>query len=825
MLYANIVVDIQHIKLDRTFTYRIPDYFKNEVKAGMRVLVPFGQGSKMTEGIIMRLTDELSSEEKEIKLKEIQYLLEKEPSMTDKQINLVYWLRDRYLCKYIDAIRTILPSGLSIKTDRYIVLIKKIPYDGDIYKYLNKRKKISLDYFINKYNKDKLNKGLDKKKVEIELKKIVTNLIKDEYIEIDEKYTQNVNIQYKKYLYKNFIDIVRAREMVGNRAKKQLEILNYLENSKKDKFEYNQLLKELKASSSSIKSLEEKNLVRLADEKYTRDVIPKGIHSYEKHELNYEQLNAFNIINSDSKKDKYLLKGVTGSGKTEVYLQLIEEQLKKGKDAIVLVPEISLTPQTVERFVGRFGNKVAIYHSSLSFGERYDEWRKIKEGEVKIVVGTRSALFSPFSNLGIIIIDEEHENSYKSDMNPKYDSIEVSEIIALQNKAKLVLGSATPSIKSFYKSDKSEYELVELKKRVKNIEMPNVKTVDMRRELINGNKNIFSYELYKRIVDRLSRNEQVILFINSRGFSKSVSCRECGYTVKCDSCDISMTYHDSNNIMICHYCGQTKQIPKICPECNSKYIKHMGIGTQRVEIETRKLFKDANIARIDADTMSRKGSYKKAYDKMKSGETDILIGTQMISKGLDFPNVTLVGVIMADISLNIPDYSSSERTFQLITQVAGRAGRTGKDSDVIIQTYNPDHYSIVSAEKMDYDSFYNEEIKIREAFNYPPFSELIDIMIYGTDETKVMKYAEQIYKLLYEKLKNNFTIRNTEILGPNMAIIYKIKDRYRWKVLIKTSREEYNLVKEMVKKYCLYEDVDKNSDIMISIDINPRNMM
>ncbi len=829
MLYANIIVDIPHVKLDKPFTYSIPEFMESEIQVGMRVLVPFGRGDNMIDGIVLGITEELSSDERNMNIKEVQFLLDKNPVLTQKQISLVFWMRERYLCKFVDAIRTIIPSGLSTKSEKYIILKKEISYSeslGDeIVDYMNSRKRMSLDRFIKKFSK-----FYEKS----QLKREINKLVNSEDIFIDEVYKQSVNIAYRKYVYLNYDDYDNAIEVVGNRATKQIEILRYLNEVKtlgRDdeflRFEYKDLLEKFNTSSQTLKGLENKGIIKIKEEEYERKVIDEDIKKYSKHELNDEQRSAFNRITCGDEKI-YLLKGVTGSGKTEVYLQLIEEVINKGQDAIVLVPEIALTPQTVERFAGRFKNRVAIYHSNLSFGERYDQWRKIREGKVQIVVGTRSALFMPFENLGIIIIDEEHETSYKSEMNPKYESIEVAEkLISLnyEKNAKLVLGSATPSIKSYFRSEKQDYKLIELHKRVMNIKMPEVRIVDMREELLNGNKTIFSYDLYNNINDRLKKGEQTILFLNSRGFSKAVSCRECGYTIRCDSCDISMNFHMRENIMVCHYCGQTKKVPEKCPECDSKYIRYMGIGTQKVEIEARKYFPGARVARMDADTMSQKGSYERIYSMMKDKRIDILIGTQMVSKGFDFPDVTLVGIIMADISLNIPDYSSAERTFQLITQVSGRAGRAGKDSDVVIQTYNPDNYAIRSSMNSDYKSFYTDEIKIRKAYGYPPFSELIDITVYGRDENRVYEEVHRIHRAIYEEKSKNFIIKNTHILGPNMASIYKIKDRYRWKILIKTDKDELDFIKDIVRKYCLVEKAEQNSDIIVSVDVNPRTVL
>ncbi len=463
----------------------------------------------------------------------------------------------------------------------------------------------------------------------------------------------------------------------------------------------------------------------------------------------------------------------------------------------------------------------------MSLGERFDEWRKIREGEVDIAIGARSAIFAPFNNLGLIIIDEEHETSYKSSMNPKYNTIEVAEKRCELENSALVLGSATPSIESYYRAKKGEIKLLTLSKRANNKSLPPIEIVDMKEELDGGNKSIFSRRLYKSIQDNLLRKKQTILFLNRRGFSTFVSCRKCGYVVKCKNCDISLTYHRSNNMLKCHYCGLAKKPPTTCPECGSKYIKYFGIGTQRVEEIVKKSFPFARIARMDVDTTSKKGSHEKILDKVKNGEVDILIGTQMISKGLDFPNVTLVGIIAADISLNLPDYKSSERTFQLITQVGGRAGRGDYEGRAILQTYESNHYSIMTAQKHDYVGFYDTEILLRKEFNYPPFSNIISITIVGMNEKEVTKESKKLVSSLWIKLREkDVSFENNNILGPNPAPIVKIKSNYRWQVIIKCKDYEINDIKGIIEEICIIDKSKTNHyDTRFVIDINPISIL
>ncbi|HHV39492.1 MAG TPA: primosomal protein N' [Tepidimicrobium sp.] len=510
-----------------------------------------------------------------------------------------------------------------------------------------------------------------------------------------------------------------------------------------------------------------------------------------------------------------------------IYLHLVEKMIEQGKDTIVLVPEISLTPQTIERFVGRFGDNVAVLHSRLSYGERFDQWRKIKNGKVRIAVGARSAIFAPFNNLGLIIIDEEHESTYKSSMNPKYDAIEVAEKRCEQSGAYLVKGSATPSIESYYRSRNMDIRLLELKKRINNKRMPTVKIIDMRDELKVGNRSIFSRELHRSIIQNLEMGRQTILFLNRRGYSTFVSCRKCGYVVKCNECSIPMTYHMTENRLKCHYCGMVTVPPKACPNCNSRYIKYFGIGTEKVEEYAKQAFPMATIKRMDVDTTSKKGSHDAILSKMGDETIDILIGTQMVAKGLDFKNVTLVGIIAADTSLNLPDFRSSERTFQLLTQVAGRAGRGDFEGKVFVQTYNPNHYSIQCAKHHDYLEFYQKEILLRKEFNYPPFFNIISVVAYGEDRDKVASRIEQVHGLILKNIKRNRLYnQKSELIGPYPAPLERIRNKYRYQILIKCPDEDLNNFKSIIKWVCILNKygLDFNG-IKFNIDINPNSIL
>ena len=526
--------------------------------------------------------------------------------------------------------------------------------------------------------------------------------------------------------------------------------------------------------------------------------------------LTVEQQEAKNKILSQTQSSVFLLHGVTGSGKTVVYMEIVEEMLNRGKDSIFLVPEISLTPQMVYHFKSRFGDEVAVLHSRLSEGEKYDEYRKIVEGKVHIVVGARSAVFAPFKNLGAIIIDEEHTTSYKQDNNPKYSAIEIAIERAKNNNAIVILGSATPSLETYARSIKGLYTLVELKHRVNTNNLPLVEIVDMSKEKHRG--SIFSSRLITEVNKRLEKHEQIILLLNRRGYSSFITCSNCGYTAKCPHCDITLTYHKTSNTLRCHYCGYADKMNDICPSCGEKAIKTLGTGTEKVEEEIKKVF-NARVIRMDLDTTSRKGSHEKIITAFKNHEYDILLGTQMIAKGLDFSNVTLVGVINADTSLMIPNYRSNEYTFQLLMQTAGRSGRGEKNGSVIIQTFNPEHYAITLASKHDYIDFFKQEMEVRRKLSYPPYYYLIYIKVIGKDYNKISIESNKIASILTRELKNS------KILGPTTCSVFKLNGLFRFGIIIKYKKEEKmeEVLQSLVNHY------KGNQTVKVDIDVNPNN--
>ena len=730
-LYAEVIINSEALEIDRPFTYKVPEEFNNEIKIGQIVKVPFGKGNKTSEGFILNLKND---DNIKFKTKNIAAILVKDPVIDEDDINLIEFLREKTLCKYIDAFRLLIPVGImkgaKAKKKRVIVLKNE---DLSNIKNPDGYKKI-IEFF-------KTNSG---------------------------KYTKS--------------------ELINEHSISQYKLNKLIENE--------------------VLSIEEESVFRYNDRVYNKDSAKT---------LTIEQENIIReYINSDDKM--FLLKGVTGSGKTEVYMKLVERVLLEGKSAIILVPEIALTPQMIERFKGRFGVNVALFHSKLSDGERFDEWFRVKEGKAKVIVGARSAIFLPAKNLGLIIIDEEHENTYKSEQNPKYQTKEVAEYLSELKGCKVILGSATPSIETYYRALTGEMKLLELNSRVDNKPMPPMKVIDMRNELKGGNKSLFSRELFIAIQERLKRKEQIILFLNRRGFSTFVSCRSCGYVFKCDECDISMTYH-KNGLLICHYCGKTKREPRECPKCHSKYVKFFGAGTQRVEEEVKKYFNNVRILRMDVDTTRDKHSYERIYNTFKNGEADILIGTQMVSKGLDFKNVTLVGILAADMSINIPDYRAAERTFQIITQVAGRAGRGDKQGEVLIQTYTPQHYSLQYAVNYDYEGFYEKEFTVRAMMKYPPFRKLLLINGTSKKEELLKNFMHKITMMIKPLVENCLDI---EILGPIPCMISKVKENYRWQIVIKGEFDSY--FSKNIKEILYDENKNVYNDIRISMDINPNNL-
>lgn len=817
MKFAQVIIDNRSSQVDKLFTYRINENLLPYLVEGMRVIVPFGISNKPIIGLVIGI-QESSEDIKTFKIKEIIDVLDEKPLVSKELIELGMWMRDEYLCSYLDSISPILPPGNYKKINTLIEWLK--PYEDSCD---NSYAKV-MDYL-----KDKeicLLSDIKRNFKIYNLNKILKDLEEDGYIRSTISIETTVKKKVEKVVRINeSIPLEEAYELIGNRSKRQVHIYDYLLTI--DDISLIDLIKVLKTTSQTVNTLADKGIIQIFERVISRDPFRRKIEKYDKHILNEDQLDVFNSILNSQKYNKFLLHGITGSGKTEIYLQLVGQMLENGLDSIILLPEISLTPQTINRFKGRYGDNVAVLHSKLSQGERFDQWRDIKEGRVKIVVGARSAVFAPFNNLGLIVIDEEHESTYKSSQNPKYNTIQAANKRADIEGAKVVMGTATPSLESYYSALNNEYKLLKLKERANRQELPNIEVMDMRKELESGNRSIFSGLLLDYMKESLDNNKQVILFLNRRGFSSFVSCRSCGYLAKCNDCEVSMTYHKNINRLRCHYCGSTEPIPRACPSCGSEYIKYFGIGTERIEEEVKKLFPDKNVVRMDSDNVGSKDSYDKAYMAMNQGHIDILIGTQMISKGLDFPNVALVGIIAADTTLNLPDYKAPEKSFQLVTQVAGRTGRGKESGKVVLQTYSPDHYSIVFSKSHDYESFFKEEIKIRKVFLYPPFINIIKVLLYGENKSDLVKTTRILYDIIEKEMETIFKSDSGKYLsGYNPAPIERIRKNHRWQILLKCDNENLDNVKDLIKETCILNKYKLDlKSIKISIDINPSTIL
>ncbi|MEC2037819.1 primosomal protein N' [Bacillus altitudinis] len=802
-MIAEVIVDVTTKAIDRPFDYRVPDRFKGLVKAGMRVVVPFGP--RKIQGFVTKIKEETDVQSGNIK--DIVDLFDLSPVLTDELLELSHWLTEKTLSYHITALQSMLPAAMKAKYEKEIQVLSAEELPQSLKELFGQQESI-LYADIPPEQLKPIQKHVQKGHLEVRYhvsqksgkKKVRTLQIAVTKEKLEEK---------QKQLKKN--------------AVKQKALLTFLFQANETTFLAKDLQQQTGASSQTLKALIQEGLLTESYEEIYRDPYrDREFTPSTPLDLTTEQAEAAKPIHqavSDEKHETFLLHGVTGSGKTEIYLQTIDHVLQKGKEAIVLVPEISLTPQMVQRFKERFGSNVAVLHSGLSTGEKYDEWRKIHRKEVKLVVGARSAVFAPFENLGMIIIDEEHESSYKQEEMPRYHAKDVAIERAGRHQCPVVLGSATPSLESYARAKKGVYTLLTLKRRVNQQQLPHVSLIDMREELRNGNRSMFSEELMLRLKEVLERKEQAVLFLNKRGYSSFVMCRDCGYVEQCPHCEISLTYHRFQKRLKCHYCGHEAPVPAECPECHSEHIRYFGTGTQRVEEELTKVLPEARVIRMDVDTTSRKGAHEKLLTSFGNKEADILLGTQMIAKGLDFPDVTLVGVLSADTSLHIPDFRSSEKTFQLLTQVSGRAGRHEKAGSVIIQSYTPSHYSIELTKQHDYEAFYEQEMLHRRHQSYPPFYFLAMVTVSHEEVTKAAHVTDKIVQFL----KMNCA-PNTRILGPAASPIAKIKDRYRYQCVIKYKREN-ELASLLRKIQDHYQKEMEQKQLMISIDMNPYMMM
>ena len=746
-MYANVIIDISHEKVDKPFQYKVPDKLAGKIDIGSPVVIPFGRGNTTRKGFVIELTDEPNWDP--AKIKEIIDVSDEVVSAQDISMRLAAWMKRHYGSTMIAALRTVLPAA------------KK--QNRQVHKYISLR----------------------------------------------------MDLRQARDLYN---ECVRKKQKARERLLKEL-----LENPE-DRIPYEFVTGKLNIASQTIKALSDQGIIKVESEEYYRKPVAAESSRYGKAVLSDEQQHIVDTVKKDydeGQRNTYLIHGITGSGKTEVYIALIDDVIKRGKQAIVLIPEIALTYQTLMRFYRHFGDRVSVMNSTLSPGEKFDQMERARTGDIDIIIGPRSALFTPFPNTGIIIIDEEHESAYKSETMPKYHAretaIELSKL--LPDGAAVVLGSATPSLESYYRAQTGEYKLFELNRRLTGGTLPTVEIADLREELRKGNRSIFSLRLQELIEDRLSRGEQTMLFINRRGLAGFVSCRSCGHVFKCPHCDVALSEHRGGRL-VCHYCGYEEPVKKICPKCSSKYVSSFRAGTQQIEDEVKKFWPQAKVLRMDADTTRAKGSYEKILSAFANKEADVLVGTQMIVKGHDFPDVTLVGILAADMSLYASDYRASERTFQLLTQAAGRAGRGDKKGNVIIQSYQPDHYSIIAASKQDYKEFYDEEIAYRDLLSYPPVSHMMSVQIMSKDEEEGMAFATKLRTLMEQR-----KLEGSVFIGPAAASIGRINDIYRMAVYVKMSDYQGLIYyKDLMEKYIRsLEDQGKLRYISVQFDFDPVN--
>ncbi|MBC2201160.1 primosomal protein N' [Listeria welshimeri] len=793
---AKVIVDVPAMQVDHPFDYFIPEDLEELIRPGMRVSVPFG--NRKIQGFVTSLDET----EENPKLKGIDGVMDLAPVLNEELMELGDWLAEDTLSFRVSAYQAMLPAALRAKYEKYFL---RLDDENE-----------ELEQLFEGYE------TLDWKVAEARgLLKQIGKWVREGSVEV--VYQVKNKITNKKVrvvsCLKSPYQLTEIIEDMPKNAKAQSRVLAFFQAFEGSEILVSELKKQAGTTDTTIKKLADLNILTIQEKIISRD--PYQNHQFEKSEslqLLPDQQTACWKITAATEQETFLIHGVTGSGKTEIYLQTIEAKLKEGKEAIVLVPEISLTPQMVERFKSRFGSEVAVLHSALSSGEKYDEWRKIERKEARVVVGARSAVFAPLENLGIIIIDEEHEASYKQEDNPRYHARDVAIWRANKYQCPVVLGSATPSLESFARAKKGVYTLIELPSRVNDRAMPEVSVVDMREELRKENRTEFSTELLEKIKDRIAKKEQTVLMLNRRGYSSFVMCRDCGYVVECPNCDISLTYHQSSNQMKCHYCGHEERVPQKCPSCEGEHIRYFGTGTQKVEESLTKLIPEARVIRMDVDTTRTKGAHEKLLKSFRNHEADILLGTQMIAKGLDFPDITLVGVLNADTMLHLPDFRASERTFQLLTQVSGRAGRHERTGEVVVQSYNPEHYSIEFAKKHDFIGFYNHEMQLRKMGSYPPFYYLTMINVSDENEMKAIRTIQEMAQFLRGKLGPDAVV-----LGPVPSTITRIKNKYRYQCIIKYKIEP-DLKKEL-KTLITHYQKDQQKGLTITIDVQPYVLM
>lgn len=797
-LIAEVIVDVSTYHVDRPFDYQVPVEWVSVIELGSRVKVPFGPRNVL--GFVVGLKKETDVPLN--KLKAINQILDMEPVLTEEMLRMAKWLKNDTICYEIDALQVMLPSALRAKYEKMIKLQQGQQLPLEVQAIFGKRQRANFKEFER-----------------AGLLPLLKQLVAENIVAIENVVKQQGNVKEIRMVQITADQqlIERALEQ-SSRAAKQRLLLQWMCQHLGEIFTPQQICDEARVSISVLEAVIDKGAAQFIQEEVFRDPFTKEVSRTHALQLTSEQQVALQAITTAMDQQiaqTFLLHGVTGSGKTEVYLQAIQKVLEEGKEAIMLVPEISLTPQMTERFRSRFGEMVAVMHSGLSVGEKYDEWRKIQQGKVKVVVGARSAIFAPFTNIGLIILDEEHESTYKQEDSPRYHARDVAIWRSEFYNCPIILGSATPALESFARAKKGVYKLLSLKHRALHQALPTVFIADMREELRQGNRSMFSQSLIEAIRLRLEKKEQMVLFLNRRGYSSFVLCRDCGTVVQCPNCDISLTYHRTTEKLKCHYCGYEEHVPQICPQCQSDHIRYFGTGTQKVEEELYKLFPEARVLRMDVDTTKHKGAHEEILETFGAGHADILLGTQMIAKGLDFPNITLVGVLSADTSLHLPDYRAAERTFQLLTQVSGRAGRHDKLGEVIIQTYTPEHYAIDLAKTQEYEPFYEREMFLRRRSNYPPYYFVALIQLSHEDVMMAAEYAGRVADWLRGNLSNQVAI-----IGPTTASIARLQNRYRYQCLIKYKIEP-NLIPVLQRLLAMYRAEWIKQGILMTVDLDP----
>ncbi|ADX78492.1 primosomal protein N [Enterococcus faecalis 62] len=806
---AKVIVDVPTMQTDQPFTYLVPENLNEQLAVGMRVEVPFGNGNRHVQGFVLAIEPMAATvlDETNVQLKELVAVLDLKPVLNTEMLALADYMKEKTFAFKITCLQTMLPSVMRADYQKYIYLTDELSEELQDQSF----------YGLEEISWDQAQeRGI--------LPQLMA-LRKQQKVDIRYEVTTRNKVKMVRFIQaaKEFEQLEEIRLGLRKGAKKKEQLLYYLQRLGTEKVTAVKEMKELGFSTALLNEAAKNGWLTFIEKEAYRD--PFANQTFEKTtalSLNAEQQVAVETILQsvqEQQSQTYLLEGITGSGKTEVYLQVIAEVLNQGKTAIMLVPEISLTPQMVQRFKSRFGEHVAVMHSGLSQGEKYDEWRKIERGEAEVVVGARSAIFAPIENIGVIIVDEEHEASYKQEETPRYHARDLAIWRSEYHHCPVVLGSATPSLESRARAQKNVYQRLRLTQRANQAAtLPTIDVVDMRKEVENGNVSSFSMSLQEKLQERLEKNEQSVLLLNRRGYSSFVMCRDCGYVLPCPNCDISLTLHMDSKTMKCHYCGHEERIPYRCPNCGQDKIRYYGTGTQKVEEELQTLLPESRILRMDVDTTRRKGAHEKILRTFGEGQADILLGTQMIAKGLDFPNVTLVGVLNADTALNLPDFRSSERTFQLLTQVSGRAGRAEKPGEVIIQSFNPEHYAIQLAKAQDYEDFYTKEMYIRHRGDYPPYYFTVQITASHPEENEAAKQMFQIATKLKQGLSPQAIL-----LGPTPNAIMRVNNRYFYQVIIKYKQEP--MLQPLLKEILTDTQRATARGLKLSIDAEPMNFI